>query len=191
MGLMQTIKSTLRSARRVLGYGASRSRRRANKWLRQHCSAITGDVLSLGSGDDADGEGADYRSYFRSCRSYTTSEVSAVSDCDLVLDIRSMPQVDDEKYDCIFCSGVLEHVDDFLSALAEITRVLRPGGVLLLGTPLRQPIHMSPNDFWRFTEFGLRRLLAEDFDLMEIAAIDERQPGFPAAYWTKAVRKKR
>jgi ubiquinone/menaquinone biosynthesis C-methylase UbiE len=88
-----------------------------------------------------------------------------------------------------FCSGVLEHVDDYRSALAEISRILKPGAVLLLGTPFRQSLHMAPYDYWRFTEFGVRELLKDSFDIIEVAAIDESQAGFPSAYWTKAIKR--
>jgi len=41
----------------------------------------------------------------------------------------------ESAFDTILCSHVLEHVDD-RKALAELYRVLRPGGLLLLMTPV-------------------------------------------------------
>jgi 2-polyprenyl-3-methyl-5-hydroxy-6-metoxy-1,4-benzoquinol methylase len=38
-------------------------------------------------------------------------------------------------FDIVICSEVLEHVPDGPQVLAELTRVLRPGGSLILGTP--------------------------------------------------------
>ena len=100
-----------------------------------------------------------------------------------------MPEIESSTYDCVFCSGVLEHIDDFQAALAEITRVLRPGGVLLLGLPFRQPVHQSPHDYWRFTEFGIRYLLRDSYEIADIAAIDQDpKKVFPSAYWVKAVK---
>jgi SAM-dependent methyltransferase len=167
----------------------SRVRRLSNAWLRRHAADIEGQVLSIGSGHDRDKEGGRYRAYFVRCASYTTSEISPEFGCDLVLDVRSMPQIHDGAYDCVYCSGVLEHVDDLAGGLHEITRILRPGGILLLGMPFRQAIHGAPHDYWRFTEHGIRRLLNPDYDILRLDPIDERVPGFPAAYWTKARRR--
>jgi SAM-dependent methyltransferase len=42
----------------------------------------------------------------------------------------------DEAFDAVICSHVLEHVPDDRTALAEIRRVLRPGGWAILNTPI-------------------------------------------------------
>ena len=41
----------------------------------------------------------------------------------------------DQSFDTVVCSEVIEHVPDSPAILAEMTRVLRPGGILILGTP--------------------------------------------------------
>lgn len=61
--------------------------------------------------------------------------------------------------DIVFCSQVLEHVTDPAALLAECTRVLRPGGALVLSAPFWWPLHEEPHDYHRFTRHGLRRLL--------------------------------
>jgi len=101
-----------------------------------------------------------------------------------------MPEISDGAFDCVFCSGVLEHVEDFHLGIAEITRVLREDGVLLLGLPFRQAIHMPPNDYWRFTEFGIRHLLSGSYKIAELAEIDISVAAFPASYWVKARKRK-
>src|SRR5882672_12352508 len=53
---------------------------------------------------------------------------------DLVLNIEAIA-APDASYDCVVCSHVLEHVDD-KKALAEIYRVLKPGGVSLIMLPI-------------------------------------------------------
>jgi SAM-dependent methyltransferase len=153
------------------------------------CRAVTGDVLSIGSQDDADGRGRLYRDYFVSARSYTTSEVAPRPGCDRVLDVRAMPEVADESYDAIFCSGVLEHVDDCHAAVRECGRILRPGGVFLVGVPFQQRIHCAPLDFWRFTVYGVRYLL-RDFELEALEAIGD-DAKFPWTYWAKARKRRR
>lgn len=62
--------------------------------------------------------------------------------------------------DCIDTALLLEvteHLADPDLALAEVARVLRPGGRLLLSMPFLYPIHDAPHDYQRFTEHGLRR----------------------------------
>ena len=69
--------------------------------------------------------------------------------------------------------------------LDEITRILKPGGTLLLGLPFRQAIHMAPQDFWRFTEYGIRFLLKDAYEILELTSIDNEVEYFPGTYWTK------
>lgn len=135
----------------------SQARTQSDLILQRWCASVTGDVLSIGSGGDKDGRGKLYRRYFSSAQSYTTSEPEP--GCDLVLDVRCMPSVADATYDAVFCSGVLEHVDDCHAAVAECYRILRAGGLYLVGVPFQQRIHRAPQDFWRFTEYGVRYLL--------------------------------
>lgn len=163
----------------------SPERKQSNKILRQWCADVTGDVLSIGSGGDIDKQGAHYRDYFTKATSYTTSDIDPAMDCDRLLDARKMDAVNDESYDCVFVSGVLEHVDDCHAAVNEIYRVLKPGGVFLVGVPFKQPIHRAPQDFWRFTEWGFRWLL-RSFAIDDSAHLGDE--AFPYGYWFKAVK---
>jgi ubiquinone/menaquinone biosynthesis C-methylase UbiE len=51
-----------------------------------------------------------------------------------VADALSLPFADD-SFDKIICSEVLEHIPDYRSALVEIRRVLKPGGILAASVP--------------------------------------------------------
>lgn len=62
-----------------------------------------------------------------------------------------------ECFDVVLCLEVLEHVLDPSRVLAELARVLRPGGRAWISMPFLYPLHDAPFDFQRFTEFGLRR----------------------------------
>ncbi len=88
--------------------GSSVARHASNTWLKPRCVSVHGNVLSIGSGDDSDGEGGKYRDYFSNAKSYITSEITDNFPCDHVLDVRNMPEIADGSYDCIFCSGVLD-----------------------------------------------------------------------------------
>jgi len=74
-------------------------------------------------------------------------------------DLQAMP-LPDASYDTVVCTQTLHHVPDAGAALAEMARVLRPGGRLILSAPHLAWLHNEPHDYLRFTEHGLRRLLA-------------------------------
>jgi SAM-dependent methyltransferase len=64
----------------------------------------------------------------------------------------------DGAFDTVLCTQVLEHLPDPPAALAEMARVLAPGGRLILSAPQTFHLHEEPHDYWRFTRFGLAQL---------------------------------
>jgi SAM-dependent methyltransferase len=64
----------------------------------------------------------------------------------------------DNSYDVSFCMMVLEHVSDPKKAVSELARVTKQGGVIYLSTNFMYPRHGKPQDYFRFTEEGLRAL---------------------------------
>jgi len=78
---------------------------------------------------------------------------------DVVADLNQPLQLDDESYDTVILSDVLEHIAEPQALLSEVSRVLRSnGGVLLLNVPFYYPIHEEPFDFYRYTRFSLVRM---------------------------------
>jgi SAM-dependent methyltransferase len=71
-----------------------------------------------------------------------------------------------ESFDGAFICAVLEHLANPFQATEEIWRVLTPGGFVLAAAPFVFPIHADPDDYFRFTENGLRQLFRE-FEEME------------------------
>lgn len=67
----------------------------------------------------------------------------------------------DNVFDVVLCSQVLEHINEVELALNEIFRVLKKGGHLILTVPFIWGIHDEPNDYFRFTNYGLRHLLTK------------------------------
>jgi SAM-dependent methyltransferase len=78
--------------------------------------------------------------------------------------------VDDGQFDAAVCNAVLEHVTDPERVIAELSRVLHPGGVLYLCVPFMQPEHLDPVDNQRYTLGGLHNLCARH-------GLDVRQGG--------------
>jgi SAM-dependent methyltransferase len=81
-----------------------------------------------------------------------------------------------EVADQVLLTEVLEHCPEPSLVLAEVARVLRPGGRLLLTVPFLWPLHDAPYDEWRYTPFALQRLLAAagfiDVDLRAMGGWD-------------------
>lgn len=67
-------------------------------------------------------------------RRYTTADLSNPT-ADMHFDIQSIP-FESDSFDAILCSHVLEHVPDDRRALAELLRILKPGGWALLQAPI-------------------------------------------------------
>lgn len=65
----------------------------------------------------------------------------------------------DATIDTVLLLDVMEHLARPDDAIAEIRRVLRPKGKLILQVPFLYPIHDAPLDFQRWTQFGLTALL--------------------------------
>jgi SAM-dependent methyltransferase len=72
------------------------------------------------------------------------------------------------SFDSVLRNEVLEHVADAPAFLAEIRRVLKPGGALLLTVSFVWDEHEQPNDYLRYSSFGLKRLLTgQEFAIIE------------------------
>ena len=65
----------------------------------------------------------------------------------------------DQSYDIVLCSQVLEHSFNPEQLLAEMYRVLRPGGFVVLSIPFLWPEHEMPFDSQRYTSPGLKSIL--------------------------------
>ena len=75
----------------------------------------------------------------------------------LICDAHDLP-FQDETFDGVILQAVLEHVVDPARGIAEVHRVLRPGGLVYADTPFMQQVHGREFDFTRFTRLGHRRL---------------------------------
>jgi SAM-dependent methyltransferase len=69
----------------------------------------------------------------------------------------------DDSFDAVTMLDVLEHLSDDRLALAEVWRVLRPGGALVMSVPAYQKLWSAHDEalhhFRRYEYRGLRRVL--------------------------------
>ncbi|MBI2208880.1 class I SAM-dependent methyltransferase [Candidatus Woesearchaeota archaeon] len=88
----------------------------------------------------------------------------------IVCDASSLP-IKKSRFDGVICVNSLYYYKNPFNAVSEFSYVLRKGGKLAVLTPFMYPIHDAPDDKYRFTEYGLRELLKEDFEVKEIRTI--------------------
>ena len=71
----------------------------------------------------------------------------------------------DDTFDAVFSYAVLEHVKQPFLAAQEISRVLKPGGVLRVVVPFLQPLHGFPSHYFNMTQYGLASLFEKDIEI--------------------------
>jgi SAM-dependent methyltransferase len=75
----------------------------------------------------------------------------------------------DASFDHVMCSEVLEHVPHAEAFVAELARVVRPGGSIVLTIPWSARLHHLPHDYRRLTRYGLVALIgAAGFDRIRV-----------------------
>jgi len=127
------------------------------RFLEEHFKDVPGlSVLDLGAGTKP--YAPLYESYFESRTSVDVPHsLHDVSKIDVMASADALP-FDDASFDCVICTEVLEHCPDPRSALAEVSRVLRPSGRVFLTTPFLRPLHEMPHDYFRLTPSGIAHL---------------------------------
>lgn len=100
---------------------------------------------------------ADLRPLFPGKR-YVGADYREGPGVDLILDLHAL-RLPAESAGTALILDTLEHVEDPRKAVLEAHRILKPNGVLLLGSVLNFKIHAYPHDYWRFTPEAFRSLL--------------------------------
>jgi SAM-dependent methyltransferase len=85
---------------------------------------------------------------------------------DLVADAHDMHMVSTDSVDCVVTVSTLEHVRDPSKVVAEIYRILKPGGFVYINVPFVFPFHADPDDFYRFSCNGIK-LLCQQFERLD------------------------
>jgi SAM-dependent methyltransferase len=126
-------------------------------------------VLDAGAGRSP------YKKYFAHAR-YEAADFAALSTdyapLDYVCELTDIP-VEDARFDRVLLNQVLEHLPEPGRALAELHRVLKPGGLIFCSEPLFYAEHQIPHDYYRYTRFALRRLFDEaGFEVVRISWLE-------------------
>lgn len=88
---------------------------------------------------------------------YPTGKRSGV----VVADATNCDHLPAEQFDAIFSTSVFEHVSKPWLAAANVTRLLKPGGVMYHAAPFSYFYHGAPADFWRYTPDAMKLLFSD------------------------------
>ena len=65
------------------------------------------------------------------------------SNLDIISDINNIP-VEDDSFDIVLCSEVIEHITDPVKVFSELNRVLKKDGILIVTAPFNSLTHCAP-----------------------------------------------
>jgi len=144
---------------------------RLNKYIIMVSGIVENDskILDVGAGQ------CYYKKYFSHAQ-YVSQDLCIgdkkwdYSCVDIISEIYNIP-VENESFDYLLCTQVLEHLKYPNQAFKEFSRILRKGGKLFLTVPLTWAEHQKPHDYFRYTQFSLK-MLAEEHNF-EVESIEK------------------
>ncbi len=143
------------------------ARRNLYKHIRSFSTRVSGRTLDVGCGKKP------YKELFTNVTEYIGLDIENPGhphneeDIDVFYDGEKIP-FDNGSFDSVICNQVLEHVFKPNLFLSEINRVLKREGIFLLTVPFAWDEHEQPNDFGRYSSFGLKYILQESgFEILK------------------------
>jgi len=88
---------------------------------------------------------------------------------DIISDVSRIPRPD-ESFDAVLCTEVIEHIVNPIEAIREFSRLLKPGGQLILTAPFCSMTHFAPYHFYSgYNRFFYESVLPkEGFEIVEM-----------------------
>lgn len=131
-------------------------------FAKSYVHLVKGPILEVGSRDY--GTTQNFRSLFAQCE-YVGTDMLPGKGVDLVLDLTAdFPAIEQalggKRFQTVICMSVMEHCADPFKMAHNIQALMADGGILLLSLPFVWEIHGYPDDYWRFTPNGVRRLFS-------------------------------
>jgi len=78
----------------------------------------------------------------------------------IVGDAHTLP-IKKDLFKIVLATELIEHVKKPQVVIDEIFRVLKSNGKLILSTRFAFPLHETPNDYYRFTKYGIKYLFRD------------------------------
>lgn len=132
--------------RRLRSFGAKRTILRQMEYNLVSGMTLSGRVLDFGGG-----QRAEYLSYLKGEAEILSVNIDSEFDPTHIVAPGDPLPFDDAGFDQVITFNTLEHVYDDRGALAELARVLKPGGTLTIIVPFMYPVHGHPDDYNRHT----------------------------------------
>lgn len=124
-----------------------------------------GDVLDIGCGNKP------YEKMFHGViRSYVGCDVvqSSGNKVDVICEAVNL-KFEDAKFDTVFSTQVIEHVEDPFKMLSEANRVLKKDGIIIISAPFCWELHEQPYDFYRYSKYGLEAMFKKhNLEILEL-----------------------
>lgn len=111
-----------------------------------------GKMLDVGCGDKPY-----YQIFKNKINSYTGID-KFNKNADIKVDFLEA-KIENQSYDTVICTQVLEHIEDPKKLLGKINKILKKNGILILTVPFMGTLHEIPNDYYRFTRYSITKLL--------------------------------
>ena len=107
---------------------------------------------------------------------YVGSDIRQGENVDVVSDDPDKLPFKAGEFDVVISGSTLEHVARPWLLVAEMVRVLKPGGLLAIVTHWKFAEHRYPSDYWRFLPDGMRVLFDDTGSLedYQIAIVTEQ-----------------
>jgi glycosyltransferase involved in cell wall biosynthesis/SAM-dependent methyltransferase len=116
----------------------------------------------------------------RSPRSYVGVDVAQGPGVDRRVDVaRLIDEFGPDAFDVVVSTECLEHVEDWVTAIRNMVRVLRPGGVLVWTTRSPGFAYHHPPDRWRYTSQAMAEILGR-LNLEPMVVMDD--PEYPGVF---------
>ncbi|MCK9378663.1 MAG: methyltransferase domain-containing protein [Candidatus Moranbacteria bacterium] len=138
-------------------FWASYRRKIIDKLSEKNKSLYTGVVLDIGGRDRGK-----FKKPKKKVENWIFADIEEKHNPDMVLDVMDMHAIANNSIDIISALELFEHVSVPEKGIAECSRVLKNGGLLIISMPFMYGTHADPYDFQRWTKAKWELVLNEN-----------------------------
>ena len=129
-------------------------------FLEKHLPKKTfNNILDIGSKDY--GNTQNFRSIIEH-KNYVGIDMEAGKNVDHVIDLtKTIEPLQENFFDLILCCSVIEHVEYPWIFADNVAKLSTKGGLLYIAVPFVWKFHGYPNDYYRYTHNGVKKIFKE------------------------------